>query len=86
MDGPQPPNWDERRGIHLLSPGDVVRYEGDVWNVSGVHLATERRLSTVTLTAPWDPYDTELRLPLTVIEGACEVFLKAQRCPLPTTT
>lgn len=80
--GPQC-SWDERRGIHLLSPGDVVRYEGDFWEVTGVFLATERRASAVTLQAPWDHSATELRLPLGLIEGACEVYLRASRKPLP---
>ena len=82
--GPQQQSsWDERRGVHLLGVGDLVSYEGEAWRVTGVHFATERRFSTVTL-ALGDQFETELRLPLAIVEGACDVFLKAGRCPLPS--
>lgn len=72
------PTWDERRGVHLLSPGDMVRYRGDLWDVTGVHLATEKRFSTITLLDPADRFKTELRVPLSIVETACEVYLRAE--------
>jgi hypothetical protein len=71
------PGLDERRGIHLLSPDDLVRWRGDLWDVTGVFLSTDRKGSTVTMTAVDDMSKTELRLPLSIVEDACTVYLKA---------
>ena len=79
-DGGPAPGFDERRGIHLLSPGDIVRYRGDFWDVTGVHLAVERAHSAVTMVLPEDKFKNELRLPLSIVEGACEVYLRATPC------
>lgn len=68
---------DERRGIHLLSPGDVVRFQGLVMNVTAVYIAPNRRYSTVGLTLP--EATEPLIVPLIIIEEACEVYLRAQR-------
>lgn len=71
--------FDERRGMHLLAPGDVIRYRGDVFNVVGVHLSADRRFSTVAVTMPAYEANRELRLPLNLVEGACEIYLRARK-------
>lgn len=68
---------DERRGIHLLSPGDVVRFGPLVMNVQAVNLAAYHQFSTVLMVLPeaMEP----IIMPLIVVEEACEVFLRAVR-------
>ncbi len=72
---------DERRGIHLLSPGDVVRFEDCFYDVTGVYLANERYFSTVGMLRSGSDCPEELRLPLSIVEGACEVYLRSNPTP-----
>lgn len=71
--------FDERRGMHLLAPGDVIRYRDDIFNVTGVYLSTEHRFSTVSVTMPAYDRNRELQLPLKLVEGACEIYLRASK-------
>lgn len=75
---------DERRGIHLLSPGDLVRFGGLVMKVSAVQLAALPRYSTVILVLPeaTDP----IVMALIMVEKTCEVFLRAERSDQKQTT
>lgn len=77
-DGPGKPDFDERRGAHLLSPGDAVRYKGEIYDVTGVHLATEHRQSYITMQLPNAKQMPELTVPLGIVEFACEIYLRAQ--------
>lgn len=77
MTGPDN-EWDERRGMHLLSPNDLVRWRGAIWIVTGVFLAASPSASTVTMVAGDDPSGVELRMPLLIVESL-EVFLRAKR-------
>ncbi len=77
--GGESERWDERRGVHLLSPDDMVRWNDDLWVVTGVFLGTDRSSSSVTMIAIDDGSKTEMRLPLTIVEEACTVYLKAAR-------
>lgn len=70
--------FDERRGAHLLRPGDVVRCNGEVWDVAGIYLHTERRHSTVGLVAHRDLAKHEFMVPLMMVEVGCEIFLRAE--------
>lgn len=74
--------WDERRGIHLLSPRDLVRWRGGIWNVTGVFLETEASASIVTMVADGDPSGIELKVPLLIVES-CEIFLRARATAPP---
>ena len=70
---------DERRGIHLLSPEDLVRIGDAFWMVTAVELSTQSDRSVVEI-APCGartPSDA-CRVPLTLIEG-CPVYLRAKR-------
>lgn len=61
----------------MLSPGDVVRFERLVMNVTGIYLAANRRYSTVGLTLP--EAEHPLIIPLMIVEDACEVYLRAEK-------
>ena len=81
-DGKANPAFDERRGEHLLSPGDLVRYGAAFWEVTGVFLSTEHVRSTISMRSltPGDP--VEHTLPLVLLDG-CHVYLLADRRPRP---
>ena len=70
--------FDERRGAHLLAPGDAIRCRGTVWDVVGVYLHSDRRHSTIGLMIPNDDARHELLVPLIIVETGCEIFLRAE--------
>ncbi len=78
--GPTKPAWDERRGIHLLSPGDVVRFGSTFWDVTGVELHTMTECDCVTMRRVGPPYagEPECRVPLRMVERGT-VYLQAER-------
>lgn len=79
LDGQKGNSVEQPRSINSVRPGDIVRYWGDTWDVTGLHLSTDKRFSTITLIDPNDRFKTELRLPLSIVETACEVFLKVEK-------
>jgi hypothetical protein len=68
--------FDERRGEHLLSPGDLVRHGSNFWEVTGVFLGTDPGSSNVTMRR----HDgaVEYTVPLQLLD-ACSIFLLADK-------
>lgn len=74
------PEWDERRGLHLLSPHDLVRFGSTFWEVTGVELHTTTECDVITIQRIGNLYpgEPECRVPLTMIERGT-VYLRAEK-------
>lgn len=74
------PSFDERRGMHLLSPGDIVRFGSTFWDVTGVelHTATDCDCVTMCRIGQLYPGEPECRVPLRMVERGT-VYLRAEK-------